>query len=329
MNALLSFLRNPTYIPYFISLAAFLVLWCSAWRVNAQERGLSTHRDGPWLGISAFAIQSNAFQGKVCRNFLRAISHSAKPAIAILYNTFGRNNRCLEKFWDVTAAGGKRHLTQIHFSNEAGRRMENLDRFDLLPEASIEEYNMLLERMPRWLERTLRKRVKSIRKLVERHAGTGNFILSTGLEDNYSSDAWENLYGVLRSEWSGPISRNRVHNKWMRKQVWSRPAGVYNEFHGYKKGLPAEPPPCVANGDGQDVDFLDGSGVSLGDIQPADWERVAEWRRKAAERGCIVFLWAAKWQGFFSSGPVSKPLQRKFRFDSSDGEMVRPLLQFP
>ena len=298
-------------------------------RRAVYDNSLKLNGTATWTGISAFGIQSNAFQGEVCHNFIESLHSSPKPAIAILFNTFGKNNTCLKRFWRETALLGKRHLTEIHFSNEAGRRMNNLDSFDFLPGVSIEQYNVLLERMPRSLARIIRTRVKSIKKTIRKFEHTGDFILSTGLEDNFTSAAWENIYSVIKSEWSGPIARNRVKNKWMKKQVWNRPPEVFEEYHGYRKTqIPVAP--CIVNGDGQDVDFLVDSGVSFIDSKPASLEKVTEWIDFASEHNCVVLLWAAKWQGFFSTGgQPSRPLSRKFRFDKQDIEDVAPLLQRP
>lgn len=281
-----------------------------------------------WIGISAFGIQSKNFQGGVCKNFIEAVFHSPAPAIAVLYQTFGKDNRCLKSFWQQAESRSLAYLTQFHFSNEAGRRAGTMDKFDFYYKLDVDEYNQLLEKMPLSLELDIRERVTEILSLTEGASQNAEYILSTGLEDNYSKEAFDNLYGIIREEWPHRIARNAAFTKEMRKQEWEPPEDIMIELHGYTRKLQTSLP-CIANGDGQDVDFLTGSGLNFRDLKAAKEKEVISWLKKAREKNCITFLWAGKWQGFFDNRPAPRPLLRKFRFDKSDIAVVKEIFHLP
>lgn len=281
------------------------------------ETNLSEIYDRHWLGISAFGIQSKNFQGKICNTFLKTVAASPNPAIAVLYNTFGDDNRCLSRFWERQKAVGKPFVTQFHFSNEAGRRAGSMDTLDFQYDLNIAEYNYLLEKMPKWFESELRLRVIEILELTEGYEDFGTFILSAGLEDNYSTEGWENLYKILKSEWPYAISRNVAFTSAMRKQDWVIPADLILEIHGYTRKLQTQQA-CIANGDGQDVDFLKSTGLDFRDAKAASEAELMTWLQRAKLKNCITFLWTGKWQGWFNPKKAPPPLERKFQFHSED-----------
>ena len=281
--------------------------------VSAEDRG--------WIGLSAFGIQSKNFQGQVCKNFLKAALKSPTPSIAVLYKTFGNNKRCLRRFWKRSADLGKPQLTQFHFSNEAGRRTGTLDRMDFYHQLDISRYNKRLERMPDSLRKSIIERVREIKELINDYSWGGKFILSTGLEDNYTAKAFENLYEVIASEWPYAIARNMAFTRPMRKQTWQIPDDLMLEFHGYTRKIQTNAA-CIANGDGQDVDFLPSAGIHFRDMKAASHEQVISWIARAREKQCVTFLWAAKWQGFFSTNRPPLPLSRTFRFDKQDIKII-------
>ena len=294
-------------------LICFVSLPCSA---TAQTRV---------SGLSAFGIQSAQFQGLVCKRFLRVANHSATPAIAILYKTFGANNKCLKQFWNISKSRNIPHLTQIHFSNEVGRRSRVTDIHDFLAEYTVSQYNKLLEEMPPHVETAIRLRAQEIVSLIEPFKNTGTFILSTGLEDNYSLTAWQNIYRILSEEWPFEIARSTLP-RYLARQNEFMPSDIYLEYHGYRSKF-SYPHRCIANGDGQVVNFLEGTGVEFLHAKPASLALVKNWLGKAEEKSCITFLWTGKWQGIHHSGPLTKPMKRTFRFDASDMKPIKKLLR--
>jgi hypothetical protein len=217
------------------------------------------------------------------------------------------------------------HLTQIHFSNEVGRRNSNHDGLDFLPEYYVSGYNKVLEEMPKFIEEKIRERAREIVALIDPFKNTGSFILSTGLEDNYSIKAWQNIYRILSEEWPYEIARSTLP-RYLVRQIDEIPAEVYVEYHGYRSKF-AFPHRCIANGDGQDVNFLEDTGVEFEHAKPASMSQVRRWYSAASAKDCITFLWTGKWQGIHHGKKLGKPLQRRFRFDASDMAPVRKLLK--
>lgn len=277
------------------------------------------------IGLSAFGIQSENFQGVNCQRFLRMVNASPTPAIAILYKTFGTNNRCLKQFWEVSRSRNIPHFTEIHFSNEVGRRNKVHDDHDFLTDLPVKQYNKLLEEMPRWLDSMIRLRIREIVAMIEPYQNTGTFILSTGLEDNYTTAAWLKIYEVMKSEWPYEIARSTLPGMMVR-QARQMPAEIYMEYHGYRSKF-SQPQRCIANGDGQDLAFLEDSGVEFRHARPASYSTVRKWAKQAMSRGCLTFIWAGKWQGIYNSGKLTQPLKRTFRFDASDMKPIKRLLQ--
>lgn len=275
-------------------------------------------------GLSAFGIQSNQFQGIVCKRFLRVVNHSPTPAIAILYKTFGVNNKCLRQFWTIAKRRNKPHLTEIHFSNEVGRRNRVLDIHDLRSDAGTEKYNTLLEEMAPALENQIRERVREIVALIEPYKDSGTFILSTGLEDHYTLLAWQNIYRILSEEWPYEIARSTLP-RFMFTQKDAMPAEIYMEYHGYRSKF-THPQRCIANGDGQDVNFLTDTGVEFLHAKPATLATVKNWLSRAEDKNCITFIWTGKWQGIYNGGKLTQPLKRTFRFDASDMKPIKKLI---
>ncbi len=273
------------------------------------------------IGLSTFPIKSDNFDEEDCKQVIKMARVADNPAIAILFNTFGSDPACLEKFWNVTEKRGKRHVTEIHFSNEAGRRTGNVDNKDFLRNLDVKQYNKVLREMPDWLQRRIERRVKTINRLIRNQQDKGYFILSTGLEDNYPKQAWYNLYNEIKKHWRYAIARSNVNH-----DTWVAPDDVWDERHAYFSE-PKKANRCIMNGDGQDIDFLGESGQKTSGYVPATYKQVKKWLNKGVENNCIMFLWTAKWQGILKNKSISKPLDREFYYHSKDVPIVRYLVQ--
>ncbi|MGI6680962.1 MAG: hypothetical protein ACOX3T_05745 [Bdellovibrionota bacterium] len=270
------------------------------------------------VGISAFPIKSKQFGDTNCKRVIEMANKSQRPAIAILYSTFGNDTKCLKKFWKSARKQSKRHLTEIHFSNEAGRRSGNVSERDFLRKYKVKKYNRLLEEMPPWLEERIRKRVGRINIMIRDYTENGDFILSTGLEDNYTQKAWDNLYAQIKKHWRHDIARSTVRRK---QKVENLPLDVWDERHAYSPRYYAKirkPGRCIMNGDGQDIDFLSYTGQRVSSYDPATYREVKTWLRKGIENNCIMFLWVAKWQGIIKNKPASSPMKRKVYYHKED-----------
>ena len=273
------------------------------------------------IGLSTFPIQSDNFEEADCNRVIKMAKGVSHPAIAILYNTFGTNKTCLEKFYNTVEEQKKRPITEIHFSNEAGRRTGNVDKKDFLRNYNVKQYNKLLKEMPEWFQRRIKRRVRSIKKLVRPHRKKGYFILSTGLEDNYPKQAWYNLYYQIKRYWPYAIARSNVKH-----ETWVAPENVWDERHAYFSS-PKKPNRCILNGDGQDIDFLKQTGGKVSGYEPAKYKQVKKWLNRGIKNNCIMFLWTAKWQGIKENKRVSKPLDREFTYHKQDMPVIIHLVK--
>lgn len=185
-----------------------------------------------WMGISAYAAMSERYP---CQRLMRATYRSERPAISVLWRSFGESTACMKWFMDLNRH--RPHLLQIHLTNEVCRRNRRCFDGEFLPQLSVAALNQrLLNRDPATLS-LLAERVRDVVRFIT-HAANSNtvVVLGTGLEDNYSflvgdvinQDAYRAVYDTVRSEWPGLISRN-PEKEWAAPTV-EEPAEL-NEVH--------------------------------------------------------------------------------------------------
>lgn len=271
------------------------------------------------IGLSEYGIMSKNFKGKPCQRVRKILKASGQPAIAVLWQSFGHRPGCLKRFWSETSAAGRTHITEIHLTNEVARRHGDKISPNFRRGLSTQEYNQALKNPSLKLQNDIITRVKKILSLIAPYEYTGQWILSTGLEDQLSKKAWSNLYESIRIIWPHRVARSAINNF-----PPFHPSGV-REYHGYK----AHPNDanCILNGDGHDlVGALGGGGLSGNGNEPATMQDVKKWGIRGAKKGCILLLWSAKHQGF-TGGPIApNTLDRIFVVDSKDVSMMKMLI---
>lgn len=148
-----------------------------------------------------------------CDRFLRISDYAQKPAMATLFNTFGRSESCIKKF--ALRYQYRPHVIEIHYDNQTCRRKpRKCFRQELFPSMGPAQYSRLLEKMRAGTERKILSRVRAIFKITTK-AGSDStrWILSTGLEDNYTHAAYKRLLTVIRKEWPYEIARNPASDR--------------------------------------------------------------------------------------------------------------------
>lgn len=178
-----------------------------------------------------------------CGKALQIVNRSQRPAIAVLWASFGYDFSCVARFLAENAH--RPHLLEIHFSNEASRRRKPSQRFqaELYPSDSVNDYNKRLERMDAEMQAAIDIRLNDIQNFFYRYANANtHFVLSLGLEDNYSQRAYESLFSYIYSQWPVAMVRSTVKNK-------KRASTEYLEYHS-NNGKPSNG--CLANEDGND-----------------------------------------------------------------------------
>lgn len=256
-------------------------------------------------GISAMQIMSGHWHTAQCENLIASLKTLQDPAIAILQTSFGKSTFCLRK---IGESFRNQDITlQIHFSNEVCRRNRNCTNLDHLYKDSVVKYNRALERsglIPSVQVNRLLLRARALTKIFGDEP-EHRFILSMGLESNYTKKAALNLYGQMRKNWSYEISYNPS-----KKSYSNRINGTLHELHGYKS-VSVGAHNCIANGDGSSIDGFDKYWRG----QSATVQEARGWAR---ENDCIHLLWIGRWQGFLGERRFIEPHRRRFEFNSED-----------
>ena len=242
-----------------------------------------------YRGVSAFAAMH---PGYPCDALLATTDFSPLPAMAVLYETFGYQTNCIERF--TQRYYNKPHLLQIHFSNEVCRRNRNcID--ESLGGYSVDKYNEALERMDPDLVTKIRLRMFFLRSLSDAVKNSNTrIIIGAGLEDNYSSKAYENLVSILREQWPWEISRNRHIGG---RSLQDAQLEEFHSVNARKGSLP-----CIANEDGN---------------YEQDKKRSAKFIRHYGACSA-VFLWREEHQGRSEGGKRIPPKKRKFVYTAKD-----------
>lgn len=238
-----------------------------------------------YVGISSFAAMSQRFP---CEAFLATSDFSSRPAMSVLWGTFGDDPTCLSRF--TSRYHDKPHLVQFHFSNESCRRNGNCEFGELRPDLNRREYSAALERKDPALLGTIRDRIKNIRAVAESIRNPNTYlVISAGLEDNYTPAAFVALVEELQREWPYLIVRS---------------GSTFVTFPREQHGLNA------ACGNTTIVANVDGGVGRLKDEQ--------RFLRRNAGRCLATFLWHSKLQGRGPGNRWIPPSQRIFNWNASD-----------
>lgn len=236
-----------------------------------------------YLGIAAFASMNANYP---CREALRIVRESPRPAFVVLWGTFGKEKSCIERYLKQNRR--REHLLQIHLTNEAGRRNSRLRSGELYPRASVRRYNRLLEKGR--ANRTY-ARIRRITRFVETvKREKTKLVLSLGLEDNFTKRARVKLLEKAQEIWPYSLAFNPVGDNCM-----GVPSGARCESHSLRPRFKGHP--CSWSNDGKDILEID---------LREQLERV---------KNCdIIYLWDAGSQGI-KNGFID-PKKREFKFDA-------------
>lgn len=267
--------------------------------------------------MAYFALTAPTFP---CRQALRIFDPPSKyTALAILWSTFGSDLSCLQTWAERMEKLDIPHTLLIHLSNETCRR-EN-DRIctdsELSPQLPRKRYYRLLEQRDPSVLDPLVARIREVREAVSKLKSKKlQVILSTGLEDNYSPEAYAVIVAVMRAEWPYKIVRNPVGNL---PEISSAGAD-FLELHGPTPSF-SKDEACIANLDGDDINF---PGRPSPLHKSVDWQDVITYVQRYERRCRITFLWSAAWQGIFSEVFVP-PQKRIFKVPRADIKALRSI----
>jgi hypothetical protein len=264
------------------------------------------------VGVAYFAMMAPSFP---CEEALEVFDPELPSATAVLWGTFGTDTRCIEKWF--ARGSGKPHLLEIHPTNEACRRNKRCEPLEIASRLDVRTYNKRLASRDPEILSALRKRVSEITDFAKAHSGDGvEFILSTGLEDNFTAEGYRVVLELFRELWPYKITRSPVgtlHDS----PVFS---ADFLELH---TGAPSFPPgqPCIANLDGTDIDFPHRPAPTSNNVS---WDAAKAFAHRFSTECRVAFLWSGPWQGVTTS-KFTPPSMRSHLVDTQDISLIREL----
>lgn len=239
----------------------------------------------PFVGFSSFAALSPKFP---CSKFLRIANKAEHPAMAVLHGTFGANYDCVNRF--IEENRDRPHLVEVHLLNGACRRANRCYEGEIYPRTSVAEFNRKLEARDRDLLSKIIDRVVVVFLALNANDKT-TLVMTTGLEDNYSREAFEVMYETIARRWHFEIIRSPVGSSCSSSLPDCESHGVFPDRRAR-----------IQNQDGDDLPLQDD-------------RRWLDSCLSGASLSC--FLWSGRAQGIF--GPVfTKPRRRIFEITNRD-----------
>lgn len=254
-----------------------------------------------YSGCSGFAIMHPNFP---CHSFLDLYPRKIKaPAVAVLWGTFGHKLRCLKHF--TREFKDRPHLIEIHLSNEACRRNKRCHEGELLRPLGVRQYNHKLREGNEATRKAIQGRAKNILRTLPYIVNENTkILLTTGLEDNFTKEAYTQILEWVQEVWPYDVARNPLG----RHGVFVGNAN-YLELHGLRPNFKGKP--CITNNDGVKIDM------------PAAADK---FYRRYATSCRVQLIWFARGQGIRGK-EFLEPRSRVFEFDSKDDSLANVFLR--
>jgi hypothetical protein len=272
----------------------------------------STGLSEPFEGVAVLAMKKKGFP---CQRLNKALKNKQRPAVQVLWGTFGNSTQCLRRF--VHRFKDRPHLVAINISNGSCRRFNRCGTGEIWPSASLSQ-----ER--EWLKRGKTKpfvrRAKRVRKRLERLKNDNTTLrLYPQLEDNWSNREFYTAATAIEREWPHEIYRSAIvkHGTML---------GYFGlELHGlgvFERLARANK--ASWSNDGISVNGCSSgpSGTFANSIDPSQMRGAITSARAV---GSDVFLWCARWQGY--SDNFKPPREREISFQRSDVLLIKNLLK--
>lgn len=242
-----------------------------------------------------------------CKASLNAAKKSGDIRLSFLYNTFGTSFKCVKDF----VASGQLKLIEIHLINETCLRNSRCGRYEYVYDKNVQDYER------EWLNPTAKVKKgfyeysKPVADFISSLPDGVQCVVSPGLESNLSTKAGKNL----TAEAGRIFTRCRIAWNPMRGSPIS---GTVYESHG---STPKLSTPCIANLDGEDINFPDRHSELSNKIQASEIPGYL-----SQYDHCIAAnLWVAEFNGTCQGGPFVDPRQRTCWADKKMFERVAAL----
>ncbi len=270
------------------------------------------------VGVSYYAMQG--FSKDQCAAALDVFSGVEKPVLAILWKTFGDDNFCIQEY--LKRFSDKHHLLEIHVTNQTCLRNKTCAEGEIFSNITPKEYNKLLENHDARTLTVLKQRIEEVVAFVRDNRNVNTeVLLSTGLEDNYSSQA----YQVVKESFEA--YQKLTEFQLVRSPERSARADTIEsnilELHGFDLDFPEKfVGRCLANNDGKDIEFgpphVSGNKI---------WSDIPQYIQNNKKQGCRTILWWSGPQGRKnSSGVLPPPRKRKLEIRPEEIKKIDKLL---
>ena len=264
-----------------VLLTTLVLLLVGCGRGAVQTEPLTFPR---FVGLSAFSGLSYDFP---CSEYIQAMSKVPNPIMPVVYGTFGTDFSCVSNFIQLQ----KESIVEIHFSNEACRRNNRCYEGEFAAELPVKGYNAALEENDPAILHAIRLRLIDLVAVAVSLSDVNpavTWILSTGLEDQFTPLAYSNLHAEIARSWPYEIIRSPLDDNALGSSL--------TEHHGVQV-------PCntttIASNDGDPLNVSESAAFATN------------------HRDCkATILWQSNLQGI--SGEFTRPRDRTFRITSED-----------
>ena len=251
-----------------------------------------------------------------CDATIRAFRDVQTIAVSGLWNTFGRDTKCLERLM----GDNRRKIVQIHLINEVCVRNKRCDTNELFHGYTIDELERAVSsREPRLLRR-IRSHFRSAARQLLPITSSAELHISPVLESNLSRKAGQILLAEAKRAFPqaaltwNPVGINRHGSGRIRP--------FHHELHGSTPRLEA---PCIANLDGEDIDLRVRDAILPEHISELELGAYFERTKQCA----LTFLWIAEDNGIEKGGFRLPLLRRNFTTVRTEAYLSRYLKGAP
>jgi hypothetical protein len=174
----------------------------------------------PFEGLSALAAMSPKFNRdqaggdpSPCSQLVRALWHVPKPALQVLWGTFGSDTECVERF--AYAFSDRPRLVEVHLLNGPCIRNNRCGAGEPFRNHTVSWLNRQLEKRNPKVMKALKARIEEVRSVAEILRGIdARVAVSTGLETNYSRKAIKAEKPLARGGGGREQCHGRFHSGW-------------------------------------------------------------------------------------------------------------------
>jgi hypothetical protein len=161
-----------------------LIFWCVVWvgwalfvqaaRADELPAGKPSN-----LGLAYYGFFAPDWP---CDESLRAFDGVSKPRIAVVWNTFGRNLTCLDRY----LADPRPKVVEIHLLNEVCQRNHRCGSYEFLAGLTVSEFRKRIRQRDEMLLEGLRHYAGGLSRWLTPRLGNAECYISHGLESNLS-----------------------------------------------------------------------------------------------------------------------------------------------